>query len=231
MLPQDSGRQRLAPIDEKVDYTVVFIFRLLMFVDNGLAAWNGFLQLPAILSSVKGSIPIIDVVLHDSARNCVSVYCFHGCEHRSLLNAILSLELGVNMATYAVVGRRLVMPILHECFMEVMLHLVGCIFSQDAKFDVIAWWKEKSNKFRILSRMVVNVLAVPITTVASEATFSAGSRVIDPYRSSLTPETVQMLMCAGDWCRSLHGVKRKKKNNDKQPKEIIISVPSKESIM
>ncbi|KAE8689631.1 hypothetical protein F3Y22_tig00110933pilonHSYRG00204 [Hibiscus syriacus] len=63
----------------------------------------------------------------------------------------------------------------------------GCIFSQDVKFDVIAWWKEKSNKFRILSRIAVNVLAVPITTVASEATFSAESRVIDPYRSSLTP--------------------------------------------
>ncbi|KAE8736162.1 hypothetical protein F3Y22_tig00000132pilonHSYRG00044 [Hibiscus syriacus] len=29
----------------------------------------------------------------------------------------------------------------------------GCIFSQDAKFDVIAWWKEKPNKFCILSRM------------------------------------------------------------------------------
>ncbi|KAL2921293.1 Zinc finger BED domain-containing protein RICESLEEPER 2 [Bienertia sinuspersici] len=54
-------------------------------------------------------------------------------------------------------------------------------------------------------------LAVPITTVASEATFSAGSRVIDPYRASLSPETVQMLICTGDWCRSLHGIKRKNK--------------------
>ncbi|KAE8669583.1 hypothetical protein F3Y22_tig00112230pilonHSYRG00114 [Hibiscus syriacus] len=50
--------------------------------------------------------------------------------------------------------------------------------------------------------MAVNILAVLITTVASEATLSAGSRVIYPYRSSLTPETVQMLMSAGDWCRS-----------------------------
>ncbi|KAK8579507.1 hypothetical protein V6N12_069831 [Hibiscus sabdariffa] len=29
----------------------------------------------------------------------------------------------------------------------------GCIFSQDVKFDAIAWWREKSNKFRILSKM------------------------------------------------------------------------------
>ncbi|GJW62278.1 zinc finger BED domain-containing protein RICESLEEPER 2-like protein [Tanacetum coccineum] len=51
----------------------------------------------------------------------------------------------------------------------------------------------------------------PITTVASEATFSAGSRVIDTYRASLAPETVEVLLCGGDWCRSLHGLKRKNK--------------------
>ena len=89
----------------------------------------------------------------------------------------------------------------------------GCFFSQEYKFDVLSWWKEKSYKFRILSKMAANILAVPITTVASEATFSAGGRVIDTYRASLAPETVQMLMCTGDWCRSLHGVKRKNKVN------------------
>lgn len=87
----------------------------------------------------------------------------------------------------------------------------GCIFSPEASFDVVCWWKQNSNKYRILSRMALHVIAVPITTVASEATFSAGSRVIDPYRASLATETVQMLMCTGDWCRSLHGIKRKNK--------------------
>ena len=87
----------------------------------------------------------------------------------------------------------------------------GLFISQDYKFDALAWWKEKSMKFRILSKLAANVLAIPITTVAYEATFSAGGRVIDPYRSSLAPETVQMLICTGDWCRSLDGVKRKNK--------------------
>ena len=63
----------------------------------------------------------------------------------------------------------------------------GLFISQDYKFDALAWWKEKSMKFRILSKLAENVLAVPITTVAFEATFSAGGRVIDPYRSSLSP--------------------------------------------
>ncbi|GJU64350.1 zinc finger BED domain-containing protein RICESLEEPER 2-like protein [Tanacetum coccineum] len=53
-------------------------------------------------------------------------------------------------------------------------------------------------KYRILSRMARDILAIPITTVASEATFSAGSRVIDTYRASLAPETVEVLLCGGD---------------------------------
>ena len=87
----------------------------------------------------------------------------------------------------------------------------GLFFSQDYKFDALAWWKEKSMKFRILSKLVANVLAVPITIVAFVATFSAVGHVIDPYRSLIAPKTVQMLICIGDWCRSLHGVKRKNK--------------------
>ena len=47
--------------------------------------------------------------------------------------------------------------------------------------------------------------------MAYEATFSAGGCVIDPYRFSLALEIVQMLICTSDWCRSLHGVKRKNK--------------------
>ncbi|KAL4313304.1 hypothetical protein GQ457_01G017640 [Hibiscus cannabinus] len=78
---------------------------------------------------------------------------------------------------------------------EVDLYLEeGCYIPQESKFDALLWWKEKVGRFRILSRLAMDVLGVPITTVASEATFSAGSRVIDPYRSSLSPETVQKLM-------------------------------------
>ncbi|KAG6510309.1 hypothetical protein ZIOFF_028318 [Zingiber officinale] len=49
--------------------------------------------------------------------------------------------------------------------------------------------------------------------LASEVTFSAGGRVIDKYRASLAPTTVEMLMCGGDWCRKRHGVTKKSKVN------------------
>ena len=60
--------------------------------------------------------------------------------------------------------------------------------------------------------MARDILVIFIITVASNATFSAGSRVINTYRASLAPEIVQALLCEGDWCQNLHGVKKKKKN-------------------
>ncbi|GJZ95928.1 zinc finger BED domain-containing protein RICESLEEPER 2-like protein [Tanacetum coccineum] len=95
--------------------------------------------------------------------------------------------------------------------------------SGETSFDVLAWWRANSLRYRILSRMARDILAIPITTVASEATFSAGSRVIDTYRASLAPETVEVLLCGGDWCRSLHGLKRKNKK-EKMPIEIILPI-------
>ena len=89
----------------------------------------------------------------------------------------------------------------------------GCYICEgnSPPFSALEWWKVNNLKYRILSIMARDILAIPITTVASEATFSAGSRVIDTYRASLSPETVQVLLCGGDWCRSLHGLKKKNK--------------------
>ncbi|XP_071905755.1 zinc finger BED domain-containing protein RICESLEEPER 2-like [Coffea arabica] len=79
----------------------------------------------------------------------------------------------------------------------------------NANLDVLARWKGERLRFPILSRMVVDILSVPITTVPSESSFSTGGRVIDDQRASMSVETVQMLLCGNDWIRSLHGLKNK----------------------
>ncbi|KAF7140574.1 hypothetical protein RHSIM_Rhsim06G0090000 [Rhododendron simsii] len=83
-----------------------------------------------------------------------------------------------------------------------------CQKGKDSQFDVLEWWKANSLKCRILSKMAHDILSIPITSVASESTFSAGSKVIDPYRASLATKTVAMLLCKADWARAYHGLKK-----------------------
>lgn len=75
--------------------------------------------------------------------------------------------------------------------------------SDSESFDILAWWKVNSVRFPILSTMARDILAVPISTVASEATFSTGGRILDSFRSSLTPRIVESLLCSQDWLRGL----------------------------
>nr|GFA67627.1 zinc finger BED domain-containing protein RICESLEEPER 2-like [Tanacetum cinerariifolium] len=71
-------------------------------------------------------------------------------------------------------------------------------------------------------KIVVDALSELYKEYVSEY-YSSGSRVIDTYRASLALETVEVLLCGGDWCRSLHGLKRKNKK-EKIPIEVILPI-------
>ncbi|KAF7839307.1 zinc finger BED domain-containing protein RICESLEEPER 2-like [Senna tora] len=71
-----------------------------------------------------------------------------------------------------------------------------------SQFDILNWWKVNSTKFPILALIARDVLAMPISTIASESAFSTGGRVIDTYRSSLAPKTIEALISAQNWFRS-----------------------------
>ena len=76
-------------------------------------------------------------------------------------------------------------------------------------YSALDWWRNNSMKYKILSKMVVDILAIPISTVASESTFSVRGRVIDEFRSKLNEESVEALICGGDWFRHKYNVKKK----------------------
>ncbi|PKI49225.1 hypothetical protein CRG98_030374 [Punica granatum] len=69
-------------------------------------------------------------------------------------------------------------------------------------FDVLRWWNDKKSTYKVLSSMAKDILAIPVSTVASESAFSTSGRVLDQFRSSLTPKFVEALICAQDWLRS-----------------------------
>lgn len=78
--------------------------------------------------------------------------------------------------------------------------LDGCEKSSN-DFDIFNWWKVNTPKYPVLSNIARDVLAIPVSTIASESAFSISGRVIDPFRSSLSPKMVEALICSQDWLR------------------------------
>ncbi|GJZ53048.1 reverse transcriptase domain-containing protein [Tanacetum coccineum] len=68
-------------------------------------------------------------------------------------------------------------------------------------FDILQWWKVNGPRFPIVSKMARDILTIQISTVASEAAFSTGGRVLDPYRTRLSTTMVEALICTQDWVR------------------------------
>ena len=63
-------------------------------------------------------------------------------------------------------------------------------------FDILAWWKVNYTRYAILFEVAQDVMAIPMSTVASKSAFSTWGHVLDPFRSSLAPKTVEALICA-----------------------------------
>ena len=70
---------------------------------------------------------------------------------------------------------------------------------EEGKFDILKWWRLNAERFPILSKMARDLLVIPISTVASESAFSTSGRVLDAFRSSLTPKLIEALICVQDW--------------------------------
>ncbi|XP_034586733.1 zinc finger BED domain-containing protein RICESLEEPER 2-like [Setaria viridis] len=69
----------------------------------------------------------------------------------------------------------------------------------DENFEILTWWKTNSNKYPVLSAMARDFLAIPLSTVSSESAFSLSGRILSDNRSSMTPETLEALVCCKDW--------------------------------
>ncbi|CAN1726011.1 Putative AC transposase [Linum perenne] len=73
------------------------------------------------------------------------------------------------------------------------------IIPKSHDFDILVWWKMNGVKFPTLQAMARDLLAIPVTSVASESAFSAGGRILDPHRSKLGHDAVEAMLCTKTW--------------------------------
>ncbi|XP_010473014.1 PREDICTED: zinc finger BED domain-containing protein RICESLEEPER 2-like [Camelina sativa] len=64
-----------------------------------------------------------------------------------------------------------------------------------SEWDVLSWWRLNSGRYPVLSEIARDVLAMQVSSVASESAFSTSGRVIEPHRSYLTHYMVEALIC------------------------------------
>ncbi|KAL2941861.1 putative AC9 transposase [Bienertia sinuspersici] len=63
---------------------------------------------------------------------------------------------------------------------------------EEEELDTLAWWGSNGHRYPVLNHMARDILAIPLSTVASESTFSTGGHTLDPFRSSLTPKVMPL---------------------------------------
>ena len=73
------------------------------------------------------------------------------------------------------------------------------LFEDNEDFEILEWWKKQQIKYLVLSIIARDVLTVYVSTVASEAAFSAGGRVVSKKRCNLSPEAIKTIVCLKDW--------------------------------
>ncbi|KAG7595055.1 Ribonuclease H-like superfamily [Arabidopsis thaliana x Arabidopsis arenosa] len=69
------------------------------------------------------------------------------------------------------------------------------------EWDVLSWWRLNRHKYPVLSEIAKDVLAMQVSSVASESAFSTSGRIIEPHRSCLTHYMVEVLMCTEQWLK------------------------------
>lgn len=75
---------------------------------------------------------------------------------------------------------------------------IDTYLTREQKLDVeqnpLDWWKTHESMYPLLAKVSKKYLCPPATSTSSERVFSKGGQIVTPFRASLKPETVEMLI-------------------------------------
>ncbi|CAN1138562.1 Putative AC transposase, partial [Linum perenne] len=80
-------------------------------------------------------------------------------------------------------------------------YLAEQIIARPPDFDILLWWILNGAKYPTLQQIAKDLLAIPITSVASESAFSTFGRLLDHHRCKLHHSTEEAMMCARSWVK------------------------------
>ncbi|KAJ0089938.1 hypothetical protein Patl1_12580 [Pistacia atlantica] len=85
---------------------------------------------------------------------------------------------------------------------ELDYYLEDTILPRTSDFDILSWWRLNGSTYPILQSIARDVLAIPVSTIASESAFSIGGNLVSPHRNRLHSNTIEALMCSHNWLRA-----------------------------
>ncbi|KIK32879.1 hypothetical protein CY34DRAFT_27129 [Suillus luteus UH-Slu-Lm8-n1] len=65
--------------------------------------------------------------------------------------------------------------------------------------DAVAWWHAHRSSYPQLSRIALDYLTIPATSVDVERLFSRGRLLLSHVRSHLSAQSTRALLCLGSW--------------------------------
>jgi len=65
--------------------------------------------------------------------------------------------------------------------------------------NVLSYWKANQCRYPIMASMARDLLAILVTTIASELSFNVSGQILDKYRNCLLPSNLEALICTRDW--------------------------------
>lgn len=59
------------------------------------------------------------------------------------------------------------------------------------KLDILSFWRANNFQYPELARIAGDILSIPVSSMASDSTYSVGGEVLDQYRNALKPDVLK----------------------------------------